>query len=267
MSPFIRILAASAAALGALGLAGCQTTTTVNGVTVASTTSANDVEARKRAQSRLALATGYYQQRQYPVAIEETRRVLQIDPGNAGAYGLLGLIYMELDDRREAEANLTRALKLEPDNPEWLNNYGWFLCRGGREKESIEYFDRAAQNKLYATPALALQNAGVCLMRVRDMKGAEQYLRRSFELDAGNPVVKFNLSRVYLAERQLERAQFYFGLLDGTVDASPETLWLGLRIARARGDGRTERQLGDELLRRFPSSVEAASLRRGAFSD
>lgn len=257
------------AALALLGTA-CTTTTTVNGEPVATPSPAappSDADARKRADIRLQLAASYYQKGQFNVAIEEAQRALQADPNSAEAYGMLGLIYMDLGDRREADANFARALKLDPASPELNNNYGWYLCQTGRERESVEHFVRAAQNRLYATPGRALQNAGVCMLQVRDYKAAEQHLKRSFELDAVNPFTKFHLARLYLATRQLDRAAFYYGLLEKQVDATAETLWLGVRIAHANGDLRTERQLADELRRQFPNSREVAALRRGAFDD
>ena len=259
-----------ALAAAALALGACQTTTTVNGKTVDSpveTPRISDVEARRRADIRLQLASNYYQQRQYAVAIDEVKLALSLNPNATAAYGLLGLIYMDLDDRAQAEANFSRALRMEPDNPELNNNYGWFLCRTGRERRSLEFFNRAAADKLYATPALPLQNAGVCLMQLKEFKEAEAYLRRSFELDPSSAVVKFQLTRLYLAQRQPDRANFYFSLLERSVDANPETLWLGLRVARARADAAAERDYAEQLRRRFPNSNEASLLRRGVFDD
>jgi len=251
-------------------LAACETTTTVNGQPVANPsapTQPSDGEARKRADIRLQLAANYFQQRQYAVAIDETKQALALDPNSAAAYGMLGLIYMSLDDRAQAESNFSRALRMDPESAEINNNYGWFLCRTGRERESLDYFQRAAGNRLYVTPALPLQNAGVCLLQIKDYKGAETFLRRSFETDASSPVVKFQLARLYLATRQLERANFYFSLLERDVEPTAESLWLGLRIARAQGDPRAERQYADQMRRRFPNSNEASLLRRGAFDD
>ncbi|MFN3566714.1 MAG: tetratricopeptide repeat protein, partial [Burkholderiaceae bacterium] len=169
----------AAAALSMLG-AACTTTTTVDGSQASATSApAVDPDARKRADIRLQLAASYYQKAQFNIALEEAQRALQADPNYAEAYGLLGLIYMDLGDRREADANFARALKLDPASPELNNNYGWYLCQTGRERESIEHFVRAAQTRLYATPGKAMQNAGVCMMQVRDYKAAEQYLRRS----------------------------------------------------------------------------------------
>ena len=94
-----------------------------------------------------------------------TRRAARspIDPGFADAYGLLGLIYMDMNERGDAEENFQKALRLDPAGSELANNYGWFLCQTGRERESIQYFDRALRDPLYTTPARAGQNAGSCL--------------------------------------------------------------------------------------------------------
>jgi type IV pilus assembly protein PilF len=264
-----QLVCSAALALGALPLAGCETTTTVNGQPVASpsTQPPTDADARKRAAIRLQLAGSYYQQRQLAIALQEARQALASDPNSASAHAMLGLIQMDLDERAQAEASFARALKLEPDNPEIVNNYGWLLCRTGRERESIEYFDRAAANRLYATPGLALQNAGVCMAQLRDYKSAERYLRRSFEVDAGNSMIKYQLARLYLVTSQLERANFYFSLLERDGEPGPEALWLGVRIARAQGDVRGERQYADLLQRRFPNSAETSLLRRGRFDE
>ena len=66
---------------------------------------------------------------------------------------------------------------------------------------------------------------------------------------------------------QVDRATFYYNLLARSVESTPETLWLGLRIARANGDLRTESQLANELRERFPRSPEVAALARGDFND
>ncbi|MFN9030062.1 MAG: type IV pilus biogenesis/stability protein PilW [Betaproteobacteria bacterium] len=252
--------------LVAVVLAGCQSTTTVNGQPVA-TQQRSEPDPVKRAEIRLQLAASYYQNRQYQVAIEEAKRAIELDPKSAMSYSMLGLIYMDIDDRALAEQNFARALRIDGDDPEINNNYGWFLCRTGRERASIEYFERAAANRLYATPALAWRNAGFCTLQMKDYAAAEGYLRRAFELDATSPVTKFQLTRLYLATRQLDRANFYFGLLEREFGQTAEVAWLGLRLARAAGDGRGERQYADVIRSRYPSSPEASLLRRGAFDE
>ena len=270
----MRLAQASAWVCVALMAASCTTTTvtTRDGEVIAKGTPTNPIrtgeaDARTRARARADLAGGYYRSGQLAIALEEARRATQIDPNFAEAYGLLGLVYMDMNDRPAAEENFQRALKLDPSSSELANNYGWFLCQGGREKEGVEYFDRALRDPLYATPARATQNAGICLLKVKDYAAAETYLRRSFELDASNGMTKYQLSRTYLALNQLDRASFYYNLLTRSVESSPQTIWLGLRIARANGDLRTESQLANELRERFPRSAETAALARGDFNE
>lgn len=266
----MRTIRLTAALLGVtLWLAACETTTLVNGVQVANPPKApvTDADLKRRATIRLQLASTYYSKRQFQFAIEEAREALKLDPSLAAAHGLLGLVYLEIDERAQAEASFSQALRMQPENPELLNNYGWFLCSTGRERESIAYFERTLANKLYPTPALAAQNAGICLMKIRDFAGAEGWLRRAFELDASLPSVKFNMARLYLASGRLDRANFYFSLLERDVEPSPQSVWLGLRIARAQGDLMAERKYAEQLRGAFPSSSEAAMLRRGQFDE
>lgn len=267
-------LARTAGVLLAGVLAACTTTTvtTSSGDVIAKgqervVSNSGPADARTRARARTDLAAGYYRNGQLAIALEEAKRATGIDSNYAEAYGLLGLIYMDMNDRAEAEANFQKALRLDPASSELANNYGWFLCQTDRERESIQYFDRALRDALYTTPARAAQNAGACLFKVKDYAGAERYLRRSFELDASSPAVKFLLARTYLALGQADRASFYYNLLARSVPSTSETLWLGLRVARANGDLRTETQLANELRERFPRSPEVAALARGDFND
>jgi type IV pilus assembly protein PilF len=254
----------------ALLLLACKTTTTVDGATVpndATPTGVPEGDVHKRAGVRLQLASNYYQKGQMQIALDEARQAVELDPGFSAAYGLLGLIEMDLGNVAEAESSFRRALALDRDNPDLNNNYGWFLCRTKRERESMAYFDRAAGNKLYGSPAMALQDAGICMLQVGDDQKAEQYLLRAFEADASSPVAKFQLAQLYLARHQLDRANFYFDLLTKGAEPTAESLWLGLRIAHARGDASAERRLRDELRSRFPNSPQAEAQQRGQYDN
>ncbi len=212
----------------AIAAAGCKTTTTVT--TTSETAQASGASAEgdphRRAAVRLQLAAGYYQKGQLEVAIKEATEATQLDPDLASAYSLLGLIYMDLQQNAQAEDNFRRALQLKPKDPELNNNFGWFLCRTRRERDAVVYFDRAAADRLYQTPAMALQNAGICLKQIGDNERAEKYLMRAFEADASSPVAKFQLAQLYLQMHRLERAEFYYELLSKGVDPKAQTPWL-----------------------------------------
>ena len=75
-------------------------------------TASDETDARRRARTRLALATGYYENGQHTVALDEQKKALQIDPGFGEAYNLGGLIYMALGDNALAISNFQRAIAL-----------------------------------------------------------------------------------------------------------------------------------------------------------
>ena len=97
---------------------------------------ADETDVQRRARIRVELAASYYQQRNFNVALEELKQALTADPGYAPAYGLLGLIYMDLGDRVRAEDSFQRGLKASPADSDLNNNYGWYLCQTGREAQS-----------------------------------------------------------------------------------------------------------------------------------
>ena len=224
-------------------------------------------EQRRRARIRLELAANYYQQGNYNVALDELRQALQVDPTFATAYGVLGLVYRDLGDLDRAEDSFQRGLQLAPGDPDLNNNYGWFLCQTSRERQSISYFQRALKDPLYATPAKPLHNAGICSMRIGDEAAAEGFFQRAFQVDPNNAVAMFNLGELYLKRRDFQRARFYAQRLLSAYEPAAQTLWLALRIDRARGDRDGEASLSAQLRRLFPNSTEAGLLAAGKFGD
>ncbi|NIC43439.1 tetratricopeptide repeat protein, partial [Aquabacterium sp. A08] len=99
-------------------------------------TESDEPLARKRARVRLELAAGYFEQGQMPVALDEVKQALQIDPGYADAYNLRALIYMRLNEPRLAEDSFAQALRLAPRDGDTLHNLGWMYCQDGRHADA-----------------------------------------------------------------------------------------------------------------------------------
>lgn len=262
---------ALAAALLA-GAAGCATTDDGTAGSVVDTrsvvpTAEVDTEERRRARIRLELAAGYYQQRNYSVALDELRQALTIDPDYAAAYGMLGLVYMDIKETSLADQSFRKALNLMPANAELNNNYGWFLCRNGRQAESLPYFEKAASDPLYQTPARPLHNAGICMRQAQDEDKALEYLHRAFQVEPANAVVLYNLADIYLGRKDFQRAHFYSQRLLKAYQPTAQVLWQALRIARLRGDTVEFESIASQLRRGFPGSQEANLLAQEKFGD
>lgn len=234
-------------------------------------TLSDQTAAEKRAQIRLQLAVGYYQERKYEIALDEVKQAIAANPDYADAYGVRALIYTAMNETRLADENYRHALRLAPRNPDLSNNYGLFLCdAGGKPAEAMTYFDAALKNPNYATPVKAMVNAGNCSLKMKNVDAAERYLLDALRYDPDLPATSAGLARVYFERRDFSRAGFFINRLTETAKLdtlSADVLWLAIRVKHMLGDRATEASLAAQLRKRFPGSPEYAAFERGAFSE
>ncbi len=261
------LLGAALLSISAL-LSGCTSAGPDTGASlVEPLTESDEPEIRKRARIRTSLATGYFERGQDTVALDEIKQALSADGGYGPAYVLRGLIYMRLNNDPLAESSFRRALQINPNDPDALHNYGWFVCGHKREKEALGLFEKAVANPAYGGRAKTLMAKGVCEMRLGLDQAAEDSFTRAYQFDPNNPITAYNLAALLLKRGEYEHAQRYVRRLNGTELANAETLWLGIKIERRMNNQTVADQLAQQLQKRFPDSAELASFRRGAFND
>jgi type IV pilus assembly protein PilF len=251
----------------ALMSTGCATTGRNTSSDGELATSSDQTSVQKRAAINLQLAVGYYQRNEMSVALDKIKQALAADPDYSEAYSMRGLIYMDMGETRLADENFQHALKLAPNNADFGNNYGWFLCQNGRAAESIAYFEAAAKVRSYESPGKALDNAGMCSLKLNDSVAAEKYFMRAFQLDPGNIKVNTNLAKICYQRQDYEHAKFYIGRVIKSESHEADVLWLGIKIAHKTGDRITESTIGSQLQRFQPNSVEFAAYQREAFDE
>jgi type IV pilus assembly protein PilF len=260
---------ACAAAVAAVLLAGCETQQQKEEAQQQQqmATPSDEPDNRRRARIRLELASGYFAEGKTDIALDELKQVIAIDPTLADAYNLRGLIYMRLGDNRQAEDSFRRAIVLNPRDADAHHNYGWMQCQLGRYQESFRSFEQAMSNPLYGGRSKSLMALGLCQARAGLRPEAERSLVRAYELDAGNPIIGYNLSQLLFLRGDFERAQFYIRRLNNSELANAETLWLGIKVEQRRNDTVAMEQLGDQLRKRFPQSKERQAFDRRAFNE
>ncbi|MFT4267758.1 MAG: type IV pilus biogenesis/stability protein PilW [Xenophilus sp.] len=253
---------------------GCKTTTTtttsladVSHAGPAAGGASDEASAQRRAELRLQLALGYFQQGRIEVARGEVNQALAADPNYASAYNLRGLIDMRLDEPGKAEDSFRRAIALKPRDADARHNYGWLLCQQKRYADATQQFNAALAVPTYQDASKTLMTQGVCQMQAGDRAAAEKSLLRAYELDAGNPITGYNLALLLYQRGDFTRAQFYIRRINNGPVANAESLWLGIRTENRLGNREAMAQLGTQLERRFPQSREALAFERGDFND
>jgi type IV pilus assembly protein PilF len=222
-------------------------------------------DARQRAKAHVDLGLHYLRDNQLNVAMDEARTAIEADSSYPLGYNLLGLVQMYLKENRVAEESFSRALRLAPGDPEINNNFGWFLCHTGRERQSISYFEAASKSALYATPTKPLTNAAMCLLGIDDRKGAEDYLVRALRADPQNADAEFILADLYYRTGRLMEARQRLADRHRKVEPTAQTAWLGLRLERKLGDRESEVRYATMIRRNFPKSREYDLMMQGSF--
>ena len=232
-----------------IGLSGCQTST--SHITASA-------ESEKLAQINTELAFQYIQQRNYEAALEKLKKALKIKPNYAPAHNTMGLLHIQLGQMKKAETSFKKAISIEPEDPTALNNYGQFLCRQKRYDEGGLLFRKSFENPLYMHPEVALSNAGTCSANKGDLEKAEIYFRQALEQDPYLTAVLLQMADVNLKKRRFRVAESYLGRYEEVGPRTPETLWLGIRIARALENTDKASSYGLLLEKVFPDSNQTS---------
>ncbi len=220
--------------------------------------------ATARAKAHTELAGAYYENGQYAIALEELNKALKFDSHYAPAYNVRGLVHMTLREDKEAESDFERSLDLDDANSDTHNNYGWFLCQRGRERDSIKQFLTAVKDPLYTTPEKAFLNAGICSKKAGQIKDAEAFLQRALILQPDMPEGLANMAEIYFINGDYAGAKSYlmrFERISGAA-LNAENLLLALRIEHKLGNRDAEAAYAARLRKNFPESRETQLIRQ-----
>lgn len=175
---------------------------------------------------------------------------------------------MSLGQHELADDSFRRALSMQPNDGDLLNNYGWFLCaQGGKPDQGMAMLRQAIEVPAVGSPSKPWTNLGVCQMRQGDLDGAEKSLTRATYIDANNPLTNLTLAQLHYKRRDYARAMSFIERVNGRGNPTAESLWLGARIARRLGDVSQQNAWSAQLQRRFPNAPEEAAFERGAWDD
>lgn len=222
-------------------------------------------DARRAAKAHTDLGMVYLREGRLEISLEEARIAVAADSSFALAYNLLGLTQMYLEQRAAAEEAFGRALELAPNDPEINNNYGWFLCQTGREKQSLPYFSASGGNTLYPTPTKPLTNGAICAITSGDDKTGEEFLIKALRVDQQNTDAYFLLAELYFRNGRLIDARMRLADLHRMMAPTAQSVWLAVRVERKLGDREAEMRFGSQLRREFRESREYQLLKQGMY--
>lgn len=242
--------AATIVAIGLVVLGGC----------TSNSQQLSTPQPERAAELNLELGIEHLRKGNLQQAKDKIDRALEQNPRYGRAHLIAGMLYNRLGDERKAESHFERAVALEPDNPEFKNNYAVYLCQLKKYERGAKVALEAAADPLYKTPEAALMNAGNCELSAGDMKGAEENFRKAL---AVRP--RFGEALLQMAELEYRQTEYMSarGFLARYLEVgrtSPATLWLGVRIERGLGNQAQAQHYAQRLKSEYPSAAQTKEL-------
>lgn len=230
-------------------------------------TESDETAPRKRARIRLELAINYFNEGKTAIALDELKQSIAVDAGLYEAHNLRGLIYMRLNEQTLAEDSFRQALVLNPKAANVQHNYGLLLCQQGQMSAAADMLKAALADPTYGERAKSWMILGLCQAKAGQANAAETSLLNAYQLDPLNPVVAYHLGALFFKSGEYIQAQRFLAPLNASGLANAESLWLGVKLARAQGDLPGMQRLGQVLAERFQGSKERLWLERGNFDE
>ncbi len=108
---------------------------------------------------------------------EEMEALYKKDPDDIGVNNDLGYYWADQGKNLDrAEAMIRKALDEQPEEPAYLDSFGWVLFKRGKAKEAVEPLEKAAASRADATICEHLADV---LFRLQDYSRAKDYYRKA----------------------------------------------------------------------------------------
>lgn len=219
----------------------------------------DNAQTKRRVQVRehLALAGQRLASGELGQAESEVRKALRLDPESADALTLLGVIEGQRGRTEAAGQYYRRAAELAPDRGETLNNYGAWLCANGYPAEALVWFDRALEAPGYGSPASALANAGGCALESGQAERAVRDLRRALEIEPANAYALASMAGYQYGQGRWFEARAFVERRLAAAPANAAVLQLAASIEDKLGDRAAANRYQQRLRTEFPQAATA----------
>ena len=228
----------------------------------------NEASPQEALELRVELARQYIGQGDWENAKRNLKLAFEIDPRNPEVHEAFALVYQSTGEFELAEEHFETAIKLDKNFSRARNNFAAFLYAQERYEEAEAQLEVVTRDSLYRGRPNAFVNLGLCRMRLFDPQGAEEAFMRALTMDRTNAIALLEIAHIRFDAGDYDNAQQYYDTYRSVVrQQSARSLWLGIRLAQARGDRDAEGSYVLALSNLYPDSAEYKAYLRTVKSD
>lgn len=142
--------------------------------------------AGKAQQSNTAIPAGAGSQTDYTQRIAQAEKVVAQDPKNLNAWISLGNDYFDTEQSQKAINAYSKALEIEPNNPNVLTDQGVMFRKVGWYDKALANFEKA--NKIDPNHLQSIYNTGIVYaVDLKQPEKATPYWNKYLRLDSNSP--------------------------------------------------------------------------------
>ncbi|MBQ8706466.1 MAG: type IV pilus biogenesis/stability protein PilW [Succinivibrionaceae bacterium] len=216
-----------------------------------------ELDRQNAATHRVKIAIHLLDEGQATLAKENLEKALELDPDNYDAKLAYAWYYQTVGETENAYKAYNSLVNSYQDMGDVFHNYGIFLCTQNKYSEAYGMFERAVTISKYTRVAETYAEAGRCAYKQGDDKRAISYLDRSLRYNSNNPYALGFRAELALGVGDLKTARDMINRYSHFAAENAFTLFTKLRIEEGSGNSAQAKIYGQELVSRYPDSVEA----------
>lgn len=218
----------------------------------------NDATNNEIAMTRISLGIGYLNIGNTKQAKFNLEKAKRFAPNLVQVHTAFAHYYETVGEPELASASFEKALSLQDDDPDTLNNYGVFLCRQGNLAKAQEQFLKAIAVPSYILVSETYENLALCHLNEENFAQAQEYLEKAIEHSPTRASSLLQMATLLYAKGEYQEAKVFIKRYEkSTRRFSSQGLALSYKVYEKLRDIQTAKNYAAMLLKMFPHTYEA----------
>lgn len=216
-----------------------------------------EIDKLTASKERLRLGITYLQKGNAEQAKYNLDRALFYAPHSEEVHLGLAHYYQTVGDLVRAEKAYQTAVQSSYASGDAKNNFGTFLCKQKRYDEAEVILLSAIETPKYTRIASSYENLGICSREADQTAQAIQYFEKALQYDSRRATSLIELTELLIENKEFLSAKKLLNRYHRGQAETAKSLAFKIKIEQALGENAAVKNLGVQLLAKFPTSVQA----------
>jgi type IV pilus assembly protein PilF len=210
------------------------------------------------AMTRISLGLGYLKMGNTTQAKLNLEKAKRFSPKLVQVYTAFAHYYDVVGEPELATQSYEKALSIDSEDPDTLNNYGVFLCRLEKYQAAEKFTLKAIAIPTYLMVSQSYENLALCQLKAKEYVKAEKYFTKSIQHSPNRASALLQMMRLQYIFSDYKAAQQYLRRYEkSTRRFSPEALALSYKVFEKQRNRKVAKNYASMLVKLFPSSYQA----------